>query len=455
MIEGARRKIFLWGVCFFGLLGQPLVGAAQEESAREADERYYRMDAILFEGLLRTRQDVLARELLFKEGDLARIEEVELSVQRLRNTGLFRAVEYELLDQRVGALDDDMLQEQEAVEGRLLRIKVDERWTLLPTFRFGQGGDTFELGLGLQDVNFLGSLLQVGGQYARMGKANSFGLWFRDPRFRNRREELSIETTLRNRLHSVYTEDGELIGGYMLNRLGAIASLGKDWSDWFRSALDISFSAERFSFEMVPESRQSAQESRGGLPDPLNTLRLGLSSSAGKLDQFNYRYQGTLFGARVDQFVFFKSTTSMASRFELSVQHFSKLPFKSTLALRGILGFSNIEEEHLQFYAGGLDTLRGTVDMRYRGTNYWLGNVEYRIPSVDLSWLVLQHVFFVDALGVRPHASSPAQLSATTTGLGVRIIVPPIYGLIVRADYALPILGADGPGLSVGAGQFF
>lgn len=434
-------------------LARPAV--AQQEVQSSAEQTYYRVDAILFEGLLRTRQDVLARELLFQEGDIARHDEIELSVQRLRNTGLFRAVEYELIDQRIGAFGDEDLVNPDAVQGRLLRIKVDERWTLLPSFGFGQGGDTFQLGVGLQDVNFLGSLLQVGGKYSRMGKTNSFGLWFRDPRFRNKREELSLEATLKNRLHSVYTHEGELIGGYLVSRLGASASLGKEWTDWVRSAFDLSFYSDRFSFEMVPDDRRQAQQNRGGLPDSLNTIRLGLSSSIGKIDQHNYRYRGTSIGVRGDQFFHLGNESPWSNRLELSVTHFSELPLKSTLAFRSILGFSNIEAEHLQFHAGGLDTLRGTVDMRFQGTNYWLGNVEYRIPSVDLSWLVLQHIFFVDAVGVRPHASSPAELSATTTGLGLRIIVPAIYGLVMRVDYALPILGADGPGLSVGAGQFF
>lgn len=455
MINQGDKSAPLFLVFFLVMLTLVVPAQAQQQEARESEASSYRMDAIVFEGLLRTRRDVLARELLFKEGDIARIEEVELSVQRLRNTGIFRAVDYELIDQRIGAYGEEEALEGRNEQGRLLRITVDERWTLLPSFSFGHGGDTFQLGVGLQDVNFLGSFLQVGGRYSRMGQANSFALWFRDPRFRDKRELFSVETSLRNRLHSVYTYDGELVGGYLATGLGVGAALEKEWTDWVRSSIDLSLSADRFSYEMVADSRRVAQQERGGLPESLQTLRFGISSSVGKIDQFNYRYRGTLIGIGADQFVHLGGAPTLASRLELSVRHFSDLPLKSTLALRGVVGFSNIEAEHLQFYAGGLDTLRGTVDMRYRGTNYWLGNVEYRIPSFDLGWLILQHVFFLDAVGVRPYATSPAELSATTVGLGLRVIIPAIYGVVIRVDYALPILGADGPGLSVGGGQFF
>ena len=109
----------------------------------------------------------------------------------------------------------------------------------------------------------------------------------------------------------------------------------------------------------------------------------------------------------------------------------------------------------MQFSAGGLNTLRGTYDMRHRAPHRWLGNVELRVPSVKNNLMVLQHVVFVDAVGVTQHASQILDLTAATTGLGLRIISRDFHGLIIRVDYALPTLDSDGPGLSFGAGQFF
>src|SRR5690554_2035525 len=76
-----------------GLLGPEHAASQRDVPACSC----YRVDAILIEGLLRTRRSVVERELFFVEGEVATVDQVEESIQRLRNTGLFRLVEYELV----------------------------------------------------------------------------------------------------------------------------------------------------------------------------------------------------------------------------------------------------------------------------------------------------------------------------------------------------------------------
>ncbi len=448
-------------VILFALLSWSAIAAA-EESAGNSEEpgavgefcgECIRVDAILIEGLLRTRRQVVERELIFVEGDITSEDEVEKSVQRLRNTGLFHRVEYELLDQQISAHGEnsDEIQSQ----GRLLKLRVDERWTLAPSFRFGSGGETFLLQLGLQDINVLGSYLKAGGSYSRLGETNSFSLFFRDPRFLDRRQQFSVDGAFNNRMQTFYDGDGSLEGGYLLTRRRGGLSLSKEWRSWLRASVNTSFSADTFSFSNVSEARQIAQEERGGVPGSMQTLQVGGGVTFGRLDRDGYRYFGTDLNTQLTQFFHFGDVSPRSQRLTISLRHFVDLPRKSTLAFRAMMGFSSLESEHLQFTAGGLDAIRGTVDMRYRGPHMWRSNLEYRIPTVENSWIIVQNAFFVDAVGVTQFADSILDLTAATTGLGVRIISPTISGIVLRFDYALPILGADGPGFSFGAGQFF
>ena len=106
----------------------PRDASAQDEppSDDERDEdQTFIIDAVLIEGLFRTKTHVVMRELLFEEGEAATLGDVEESVQRLRNLGLFRIAEYQLLDRRVPLPDGTLSAADD--DHRILLIIVDER----------------------------------------------------------------------------------------------------------------------------------------------------------------------------------------------------------------------------------------------------------------------------------------------------------------------------------------
>ena len=135
------------------------------------------IDAIEIAGLERTKPFVVHRELLVEEGETASRWALSESIQRVRNTGLFRKVTYELVEsgpEKTGAYT--------------LEIEVDERWTTLPMFQYSNGGGTYRLIAGAYDTNFLGRYLGLGGRYERLGETNSFYAWAYDPRAFDQRQ---------------------------------------------------------------------------------------------------------------------------------------------------------------------------------------------------------------------------------------------------------------------------
>jgi hemolysin activation/secretion protein len=113
------------------------------------------------------------------------------------------------------------------------------------------------------------------------------------------------------------------------------------------------------------------------------------------------------------------------------------------------------EKRDRAIFLGGLGGVRGLADSRYFGKHVWLANAELRIPSLDMRWLALQHVIFLDAAGIDKRPSQFWSLRAASSGLGLRVISPKIHGMVARIDYAFSMVG-DGPyALSFGAGQYF
>lgn len=459
--KGAAGGVVRWlfGAGLFLLWPLVVVGvampAAAEPTVDAEEDQLVRVDAIIVEGLLRTKRRVVKRELLFEEGDIATVGDVEESIQRLRNTGMFSRVDYELVDRRIGAYSAEDEVVDIAPEGRLLRVQVEERWTLTAFFQFGQGGDTFQILVGAQDTNLRGRYQHLEAMYSRLGDTNSFSALYRNPRFLDARQTFSVQGSLNNRLYTFFDRDGDIDGGFLRNRRHTSLRLEREWRRHFATGVRTSFADDRFRYDLVDDERRQAQQEGEGLPAPMQTLEVGVTTRLGQLDRDEYRRDGTIVDLGAYQSAYFGAASRRSRRARASFHHFSDLPRHSTFGARAQTGVSTSEFRHRHFSAGGLDAVRGTYDMRYRGPYYWLANVELRIPSIKTPWLVLQHVAFVDAVGVTDDASSLAGVTAATTGLGIRIISRDFAGLLFRIDYALPVLDADGPAWSFGAGQFF
>ncbi len=453
----AWALLLCWGgVIAAGWPGLPEASAQEKERSCEG---CVRVDAILVEGIARTRRAVVERELTFEEGDVAHPEDLEESAQRLRNTGLFWTVELEVEAPGLGGITREAIEDVEAADGeppgRLLRVKVSERWTLAPGFRFGAGGQTFLLSLGLQDINLGGRYLQAGASYSRLGETNSGSLWFQQPRLFGARQRLMTEAAYINRVHTFYGGEGELLGGYLLTRRRASVQLEREWLIWFRTGASTSVYGDTFSFDNVDDRRMEAQLERAGLPGPMQTVRVGGYGLLGRIDQHRQRYEGTRLGVHADQFLHFGAEAPRSYRLSASVRHFTLLPREANLAVRATIATSDQEIEHMQSTAGGLETIRGVPDMRFRGRHMWTSNVELRIPSLRLAWITLEHAFFLDALGTSRFVETLLRPTAATAGTGIRIYSPQVLALLVRADVSAPVMGTEGIMFSFGAGQFF
>jgi outer membrane protein assembly factor BamA len=423
---------FFGGLVFFG--GTVL--------AADPPQREVVIDTITVDGLERTKLFVVRRELLVKEGQTASIALVEESIQRLRNTGLFRKVGYDLVAANGDATEVD------------LQITVDEKWTTLPIFSFARGGGTYRLVLGAFDDNLLGRYIGIGGQYVRLGDANSFYGWLYHPRLFGQRLRGGIDVGTRNRIYTLFDDTGEVGGGFTRNRFTLGTYLRKEWLWWLRTQASFRWVNDDFSFDLLSPAVEALQRARG-LPEPSHALVGGLSLILGRIDQDNYVLDGTLLSLTFEHANDAIGSSDSLTKLLGGLSHFESLPWKSNLSLRLAAGTSEVDAIHHRFYLGGLDAIRGFSSDRFVGEHYWLGNLEFRIPSVDTRWFVLQHVFFADAAGVGDDIGQAASLSGASAGLGLRILVPKIHGFVARVDYAFALDGDAANPLSLGGGQFF
>ncbi len=430
-----RHLIFVALVIVLGL-------STSSVSAQPDGTGPYRIVEVQIEGLGRTAKSVAMRELTFEPpADVTRAG-LEESVQRLRNLGLFRTAEYELIA-REG--------------GYQMAIVVDERWTLLPFGNIRFGGNLFSLTAGVYDINILGLYYEAGVQYNRLGDTNSFLGWFHNPRFLDERMLVGGDLAWTNRLRAFYDQNnGEFQGAYLRFRRQFRLFANKEFENWLAIGATFSGQFDEFSFGLV--SQQTADDyltALGPLPSNSRYFTLAGSLRVGRIDAFDYNYEGARFVQSISHADTLWGSTERQTTLFSEVRGYIRLPLKINLA--GRAGFGTTTADHLeqQFFVGGFGTLRGFFDSRFRGRHTWYSNAEFRIPSFDYPWFVLQHITFLDAAGATDRPSQFWRLDGASTGVGVRLIIPKIFGFVARADYAFSLVGNGRSTLSFGAQQFF
>ncbi|MBA2661170.1 MAG: BamA/TamA family outer membrane protein [Bradymonadaceae bacterium] len=407
---------------------------------------------IELQGLRCTEEFVVFNQLPFAAGAQVFIHEIEEGVRRLRNLAIFDRVEYRL-EPALDPLDADA--DADAAIERELVITLVERWTILPILNFNFGGNATSFSLGVYDLNIAGRNFELGGLYRYEAGAHSAGAWYRSPSFlgqRLMRFEFELWRASVRRL--IYALDGELAGGFEHRSHYALVRLAQEWTPSARTSVALRFTIDDFSLNGVPATARQAQQGQG-LPQSTALAIVVLGAELGRLDQDSF----LVFGQRLSLSLDVASSGFGAPQSYLSprlnLEFFRTLPLESTFGARMTLATTNTDSQAYQFYLGGLNNVRGYGNSRFHGRSFWNANVELRVPSFNNRYFVLQHVLFADSTRVIDAPRDLFDITAASAGIGLRLIVPRVAGLLIRLDYAWTFFVPGEANFNVGSGQFF
>jgi len=439
-----------WPITLFLILG---ISALVSASAAAADDKERGLSPteaagrpvseIRIEGLKRTESFVVRRELLVAKGVPLVPADLAESVQRLKNLRIFSSVVPRLSDGPDASV--------------VLTLKVREKWTILPFLRFGGGGGTNFLIAGLYDINLLGRYLELGGQYENLNGAHSGVAWFRDPRFLGERLLFGIDLWKVNRIRDLYYRDGRRQGAYNMGRNKVNSMLELELHSHFRVGVGVELDDDSFSEDSLTSAQREANLT-AGLRLPADGLAVIGRANAllGRLDYDDWHVEGATLGAVVEHASGLWGSDFDFTRLTLQGIGFVRLPLDSNAGFRLTVGHTDTTALQHLFYIGGLEYKRGFKDGQFRGQEFWDANFEYRIPSLQTSWLVLQHVVFYDVGHVMEDWGEAFDgAPCMSTGLGVRLVSPRIARLVLRLDYAFAFGEHDEHGISFGVQQFF
>ncbi len=396
------------------------------------------------------------REILFNEGVHSgagvTLDKIVAAVQRLKNLQLYSEVEWEVVDL------DTLGQAQSSAGAKILKIRIEDRWTLIPIAKFSSGGGISQLIVGAYDANLLGRVLEVGAQYERLGSTNSGVAWFKNPRLFGSRVSLDLQVWNISRLRTKYQQDRlteEVQYGFLQSREKFFLALNRELTPAFELGVTVEYNRDKFSDEYLADEVQVKTLVYGGVPVPTKFIFAGARARVGVVNYDNWRTHGWDAELTGRQGVSLEDSAKDFFTTDLRLRSYLQPVANHTLAWRGMLGMTSTESDQYWYDFGGLLDVRGFADGRFSGRSYWLSNLEYRVPIYVSSDLVLQQVSFYDAIGVAEQIEDLGAATGSSVGVGIRFVAPKIYRFVARLDYARAVVRRDTIPISFGVQQFF
>ncbi len=436
----------LFSVTFLLMVATATQAAPKTEAELVAQERPIVIDKIAIVGLGRTSQKVVHREIRIKPGQAVDRAQVLEAVQRLRNLQIFNSVEGSIVP---GENRDTTL-----------RLEVEERWTTLPFARATGGGGTMSFILGLYDINVLGDYFELGAQYENLTGAHSAVLWFREPRVFSRYLRVGGDGWLTTRNRDIFAFEGDLQGGFTLRRNRLHVFTDVELHRYFAVGSRVDANWDNVTeANLGPDRLELNQLNNLDVYQRTRQVFLGTYLRMGRLDFDRFLVGGQEARLEIDRAQQLWGAQNAFWRINMTNLMFWRLRHNANLGLQLRLGYTGTNLLHFQNFLGGFESVRGFGDGQFRGRAFWHGNLEYRIPSLQTSWIVLQHAAFADVGRVgataRDVLGTTAGNTAASAGGGIRIISPKVFRLSIRFDLAYALYPQSGLGISFGTQQFF
>ncbi len=387
------------------------------EPGEDVVELPAKIDAVVVNGLTRTKAVVVHRELGFAAGDTITREQLDLAVTRLWNTTIFAHVTARVVRGRAGQV--------------LAVFDLEDRWTLNPLLGYGAGGSAFYFRVGAADNNVAGRFLEAQAQYQYFDGFHGGQMILRDPRTFNRR----IETTFQ--LERLVRPRPEFSDQRTLARV-EMATLVND--DSLRLGMRVDGFMDRFLPPLDPPSN---------LPAATNSVLIEPNIRFGRVDTVRLMQKGGSVELRQGFGITDSEIAPTYTQTTVEALRFVTIGSRINLALRARLANISHVPPHLRLYVGGLDLLRGYQDNFVRTNGYMLYNAELRYVVYDSTWVAFMPVAFTDG-----NLSQDSPHALFSAGVGIRVLVPKFVGTGLRADLAIPF---DNPHAepNFGVYQFF
>lgn len=330
---------------------------------------------------------------------------------------------------------------------------IEENFTIIPFANvYTSNNDEFAFRIGLQEFNFLGRNITLGGFY-QYDIFNSYGANIRAPYLFSNKLGLAINYQDLTTQEPVFLENGTAEYRYNNESIEVMALFEPNYKHRFEIGLN--FFTEDYSYLFGATNSDVPQELN------VDKYLFKLIYDFNGLE-YNYHYISGFRSTLNLQLV--RSQNQSLPDFTIGFNdflYFLRIGEKGNWANRLRLGVSsNLETPFAPFAVDNNLNIRGVGNLIDRGTAAIVLNTEYRHTLIDKDWFVLQSNVFVDGGSWRNPGGdfgdfADSQNLRVYPGIGIRFIHKRIFNAIFRIDYGHGITKDATKGIVFGIGQYF
>lgn len=343
----------------------------------------------------------------------------------------------------------------------ILVISVKEKWTQIPVLRAQTGGGTPLLVAGTYNTHTFGRYLTLGGEVQKFGEAPPGAVaYLRAPTLNRNSMEAAAEIWKDSRYRPLYTSDGKANGHVKL-------SGDKLRFKWLWVLYDQNFPGVKFGPDLLIHRYQQAEiqglteEAQSNVSADIGDRR-GHDTPSGKawlllqydgIEADNILYDGIRFlfrngvGIEQDRTLFYAQ--------ELEIFWYLLMNQSFNFAAHLFSGLSHSDSLFSRYFFGGFDSVRGLPDGFLSGQKALYGNCELRYLARPWDDLWVQLVSFFDAGYGGNTFRNIHKEQRSCAGFGIRFIIPGIYRMNLRLDYAWSLNKKGEHGFSAGLNHLF
>lgn len=397
------------------------------------------LKSIHFEGLRKSRPQVLRQLLRTRVGSPVDLATIESDAQQLRNHNGIQSVEYRL----------DTLE-----QGLALTFVMQEKLTLLPILGFGGVTGNLFFQLGFTDINWLGLGHQLAAFYQLNDFRSNYSFYYRAPRLGGSQWGASVGFNRRATVEPLYFSQDTVFYDYDFLSFGGTAIYNLDRKHF------LEVGGNYFIENYLKNARHENELTPG--PEGLRAPKV-LGKLIHVLDRRNYDYfylDG--FDNRLSyQFVYDSNAENWFHMVLNDTRFFRKVGGGGNLALRTRLGIAtNRMSPFAPFVLDSYVNIRGVGNRVDRGTGTLVLNLEYRQTLLDRPAFAIQGVVFSDLGSWRKPGGELSDFVNRNhfrhfAGGGLRGIYKKVFNATLRIDYGVDIYTPTERGFVVGIGQYF
>ncbi len=380
------------------------------------------VEAVQFEGLEKTKEYVLRRELTFETPMVFDLSKVQESLRAIYNLGFFEDVSMKL---EPGSDRDHVV----------VKVEVKEKLTGEAGLGVGYNNERGWLGyIRYQESNLGGNAQRVELRY-EYGTRTLYRLLFEEPWLFN--EPLYFNLALYDQVEKKKEwVNQEVVGKYEEERIGGYITLGgKIKEDW---GWRLRYKTEDVEITVL----EGVSPDGGGKTNSLTPIVF--YDTRDVVDNPHEGWYGTLQAELAGRFL---GGDHDYNKYILDLRNYIETGEDTVLALRFLGGIADTElPSYEKFSVGGVSTLRGYDLFEFEGDKMLLFNLEYRWEVSEGT----QIVFFGDA-GYAWPLSQDISWDEIKAGYGVGVRFDTPIGP-VRLDYGI---GEDGGQTYFSIGQTF